>query len=73
MKEKVNSVCKPIKGFIIASDSELRRLVSLRSLRVSISSVEFTTTKLYANIADQFHQKVQKIIVLQSMTFSVKI
>jgi hypothetical protein len=49
-----------MKGIIIASDSELRRLVSLRSLRVSISFVGFTITKLYANIASQFHKKVQK-------------
>ena len=60
IKEKENSVCKPMKGFIIASDSELRRLVSLRSLRVSISSAGFTIGKLYANIANQYHQKVQK-------------
>ena len=59
IKEKVDSFCKPTKGSIIASDSELRRLVSLRSLRVSISSDGFTITKLYANIANQYHQKVQ--------------
>ena len=43
----------------MASDSELRRLVSLRSLRVSMSLAKFTIDKLYANIISQYHQKVQ--------------